>query len=167
MGTGDAFGAGFTRSILPRTTNRNVGRQSFEIRESADLDLILPIRWRNLYPEKPVDIESSREVDEATDTIHFVAFAADTPFGCVSLLNEPVHECELRIRWLAVDENQRRNGTGNKLVNACLQKAQDLGIWCNVRLQAVKLYEHLGFVKISELFELPEIGPHFLMRHIP
>lgn len=142
-------------------------RLSFEIRESIDIDLILPIRWRNLYPGNPIDPESSREVDEAPGTIHFVAFDTGIPFGCVSLLNEPAHECELRIRWLAVDENQRRNGTGSELVNACLKKAQHHGIWCNVRLHAVKLYEHLGFVKIGHLFELPEIGPHFLMRHIP
>ena len=140
---------------------------SLEIRESSDLELILPIRWRNVYPGRPIDPESSHEADKSRETVHFVAFDTDTPFGCVSLLKEPAHECELRIRWLAVDESQRRNGAGSELVSTCLQKAQNYNIWCNVRLHAVKLYEHLGFVKIGHLFELPEIGPHFLMRHIP
>ena len=144
-----------------------MGRHSFEIQESIDLDLVLPIRWRNLYPGRPVNVESSREADEAPDTMHFVAFDTDIPFGCVSLLNEPAHECELRIRWLAVDENQRRNGAGSELVSECLQKAQNYNIWCNVRLPAVKLYERLGFTKEGDLFELPKIGPHFLMRHNP
>ena len=140
---------------------------SFEIRETTDPDLVLPIRWRNLYPGRPIDCESSRNADADPETVHFAAFIDDIPFGCVSLLKEPAHECESRIRWLAVDERQRRKGLGRELVKSCLRKTSGHGIWCNVRLPATKLYEHLGFVKISELFELPEIGPHCLMRHIP
>lgn len=140
---------------------------SLEIRESSDLELILPIRWRNLYPGRPIDPESSHEADKSRETVHFVAFDTDTPFGCVSLLKEPAHECELRIRWLAVDENQRRNGIGRELIRSCLRKARRCGIWCNVRQPAVKLYEGLGFAKIGGLFEIPKIGPHFLMSHIP
>ena len=143
------------------------GKHSFKIRETSDIGLILPIRWRNLYPGRPIDPESSREADKSRETVHFMAFDDGIPFGCVSLLKDSAHECKLRIRWLAVDENQRRKGIGRKLVKSCLRKARRCGIWCNVRQPAVKLYEKLGFVKVGDLFELPKIGPHFLMRHIP
>ena len=137
----------------------------FEIREHPDFDLLLPMRWRNLYPEKPLDRESSRKIDEDKGTLHFAAFVEDRIVGCVSLLREPAHECELRIRWLAVDSEWRGSGIGSELVRTCLQESRERGIWCNARISAVSLYERLSFVKMGGEFQIPEIGPHYLMRH--
>jgi hypothetical protein len=37
-------------------------------------------------------------------------------------------------------------------------------VWCNARTPAVGFYEKLGFSTIGEEFELPPIGPHYLME---
>jgi ribosomal protein S18 acetylase RimI-like enzyme len=36
-------------------------------------------------------------------------------------------------------------------------------VWCNARSPVVGFYEKLGFKIIGNRFEIPEIGPHFLM----
>lgn len=35
-------------------------------------------------------------------------------------------------------------------------------IWCNARTVAVGFYSRSGFEVISEEFEIPEAGPHFV-----
>ena len=36
-------------------------------------------------------------------------------------------------------------------------------VWCNARINAVAFYKKEGFKIIGDEFEIPDIGPHFLM----
>jgi predicted GNAT family N-acyltransferase len=36
-------------------------------------------------------------------------------------------------------------------------------VWCNARTPALRLYERAGFERESGEFEIPGIGPHFVM----
>ena len=36
-------------------------------------------------------------------------------------------------------------------------------LWCNARLIAVPFYERMGLTAVGDLFEMPEIGPHYVM----
>ena len=141
---------------------------SFEIREETDLDALLPVRWRNLYPGKPVDPEISRETDLAIGTTHFVAIMDHGVIGCVTLTEEFDHDRDLRMRWIGVDEGLRGQGIGIDLARACLENAarRDRGIWCNARLPALSLYRRLGFETVGTAFDIPGIGPHLVMRTI-
>ena len=140
---------------------------SFEIREETDPDVLLPVRWRNLYPGKVLDSEASRETDIAEGTVHFVAIQDDVRIGgCVTLTQEFQHQRHLRMRWLGVDESIRGHGVGGALVQACLAESlrRGHGIWCNARLVAVPLYQRLGFETVGESFDISGIGPHLVMR---
>ena len=141
---------------------------SFEIREETDLDALLPVRWRNLYPGKPVDPEASRETDLAEGTTHFVATTDHGIVGCVTLTEEFAHDRDLRMRWIGVDEERRGQGIGAELARACLGEAErsGRGIWCNARLPTLSLYHRLGFEEVGSPFDIPDIGPHFVMRTI-
>ncbi|MGE4549933.1 MAG: GNAT family N-acetyltransferase [Opitutales bacterium] len=140
---------------------------SFEIREETVLDVLLPVRWRNLYPGKVLDSEASRETDMAEGTVHFVAIQNDARIGgCVTLTKEFQHQRHLRMRWLGVDEALRGHGIGCALAQACLDESlrRGGGIWCNARLGAVPLYQRLGFEAVGVPFDILAIGPHLVMR---
>jgi len=76
-----------------------------------------------------------------------------------------------RIRGMATAPHARRRGAGSAVLSTLLAHAERAGalrIWCNARTPALSLYERAGFHATSEEFEIPEIGPHFVMeRRIP
>ena len=139
---------------------------SFKIREETDVDGLLPVRWRNLYPGKPINPSSSRDTDFSESTIHFVATSDGNTVGCVTLTEEPAHNRALRMRWIGVDGSFRGQGIGSALCSACLSEAtrRGHGIWCNARLPALSMYQRLGFEQMGTVFEIPDIGPHLVMR---
>lgn len=71
-----------------------------------------------------------------------------------------------RLRGMATHERVRGSGLGGQLLTACIEHARSGGgdvMWCNARLAAADFYRRFGFVVHGEQFELPSIGPHFLM----
>ena len=144
----------------------SVKSTGFAIREVFDLNLIHPIRRRNLYPNSPHHFFDPSESDEWNSAIHFTAFDDDIHFGCVTLIRESAHNCDFRIRWLGVDQERRSKGVGCALIEMCLIHAKEAGIRCNVRISAEKPYLGSGFEKTGSVFDLPGIGDHFLMRHL-
>jgi predicted GNAT family N-acyltransferase len=71
-----------------------------------------------------------------------------------------------QLRGMATLESHRSKSIGNQLVNFAIvylrgQKANY--VWCNARKKAVKFYSSIGFEIISEEFEVPNIGPHYVM----
>lgn len=72
-----------------------------------------------------------------------------------------------RIRGMAVTPEHQGKGHGAALLIGCLEHARRHGgveVWCNARKTAAEFYAHHGFEQEGEEFELPAIGPHYLMR---
>ena len=72
-----------------------------------------------------------------------------------------------RIRGMATVAAARGKGAGSAVLEALLAHAAASGatrVWCNVRTPARSLYERAGLRAASEEFELPHIGPHFVME---
>jgi ribosomal protein S18 acetylase RimI-like enzyme len=72
-----------------------------------------------------------------------------------------------RVRGMATKAPARGRGAGTTVLAALLEHARAEGarrVWCNVRTPARALYERAGFRTVSDEFELPGIGPHFLME---
>jgi len=72
-----------------------------------------------------------------------------------------------RVRGMATAPHARRRGAGTAVLDALLGHAVEHGarrVWCNARTPARSLYERAGFRAISDEFELPRIGPHFVME---
>jgi ribosomal protein S18 acetylase RimI-like enzyme len=68
---------------------------------------------------------------------------------------------------MATAPQARGKGAGAAVLDALVQHALDGGaarVWCNARTPAISLYERAGFRVVSEQFELPGIGPHFVME---
>jgi GNAT superfamily N-acetyltransferase len=72
-----------------------------------------------------------------------------------------------RVRGMATVPRARGKGAGTAVLEALVRRAIGGGasrVWCNARTPARSLYERAGFRTVSEEFELPDIGPHFVME---
>ncbi len=99
------------------------------------------------------------------------AFAAGAFEGeelvAVGLIGPEGRPGEWRVRGMATLPAFRGRGAGSAVLNALLEHARAGGataVWANVRTPARTLYERAGFIVISDEFELPQIGPHVVMR---
>jgi GNAT superfamily N-acetyltransferase len=73
---------------------------------------------------------------------------------------------QYRLRGMATHPDFRGQGAGRKLVLFALEhlRAQQADLlWCNARLVAVPFYQHLGMRTVGDEFDIPGIGPHYLM----
>lgn len=137
---------------------------------------VYPVRHRVLRAHQTIDQVGFKE-DEEEDTRHFGAFADLAPDLCQKLVgvvtmirgtkNGEGDPGAWRLRGMATVPEVRGRGFGKKLVAACMEYVRSRGgsyIWCDARMNAVGFYEALGFKVCSEVFEIKEIGPHFVMR---
>jgi len=71
-----------------------------------------------------------------------------------------------QLRGMATVEKHRGKGLGTMLINFAivyLQGKKAGYVWCNARKAALKFYAGSGFEIISPEFEVPGIGPHYVM----
>jgi len=72
-----------------------------------------------------------------------------------------------RVRGMATEPHARGVGAGSAVLAPLLRHADEHGarrVWCNARSPARAFYERAGFRVVSEEFELPQIGPHYVME---
>lgn len=128
-----------------------------------------PLRQRILRPQQRVE-DLVYPHDDGVDTLHVAAFAEGALVGTATVHPDAMPDGSApdawRIRGMATVPEVRRMGCGAALVKACLDHAAARGgrvVWCNARTSASGFYAALGFVAQGEEFELPEIGPHYVM----
>jgi len=72
-----------------------------------------------------------------------------------------------RIRGMATVARARGEGAGGAVLAGLIEHARAASatrVWCNARTPARSFYERAGFRIVSEQFEIPGIGPHFVME---
>ena len=75
-----------------------------------------------------------------------------------------------RVRGMATLPEARGRGAGGAILAGLLRHAAENGatrVWCNARVAARTLYERGGLKVVSEVFDLPDIGPHLVMEWLP
>ena len=107
--------------------------------------------------------------DDHPDALHIAAFVNEEVVGIGTILPQG-HEDNgtggWRIRGMATLPSARGKGVGGAVLEHCMSYAQDKGaryIWCNARIAALSLYKRRGFETVGDVFEPPEIGPHYRM----
>ncbi|MDB5036611.1 MAG: family N-acetyltransferase [Bacteriovoracaceae bacterium] len=139
----------------------------FEIRQISSKETG-PLRHKILRPTQ--DFRMTRySGDDLQDAFHMGAFLENRMIGTASIYREDFEDQKngWRIRGMAIEEDYRGRGVGQKLLHSLIAHSknnQGNYIWFNARTPAVGFYEKSGFEKVGSEFELPEIGPHFVMK---
>jgi GNAT superfamily N-acetyltransferase len=129
----------------------------------------LPLRHKLLREGK--DLETCKyEGDEDDQTFHLGAFIDSKLVSVASLYFErhPSFEdpYQYRLRGMATMPEHRRTGLSSALLQMAfpiVKQNQCTLLWCNARTSAIGYYEKSGFEIVGEEFDIPEIGPHYLM----
>ncbi|MDF2441751.1 MAG: hypothetical protein JWN98_2735 [Abditibacteriota bacterium] len=141
------------------------------------------LRGSVLRPNRPF-AETHFSGDDDATTIHAGAVARDEAgaehvIGVASFYHEalPMHiQCaELatlatspvwRLRGMAVEPERQGQGIGRAILEFGIAHIADEGgglLWCNARSGAVGFYRIASFVTCGKEFEIPDVGPHFVM----
>lgn len=128
-----------------------------------------PIRQKMLRQGFPIEA-SIFSGDEDEQTFHLGAFVDGKLVSVASFFfetNPLIHEeFQYRLRGMATVEEHQRQGLSSELITMAFSIVKQNFcniLWCNAREKATGFYQTVGFEKIGDEFEIPEIGPHFLM----
>lgn len=133
-------------------------------------DAVLPLRNQVLRAGWDyTDQQCQFPTDQLDGSFHLGYFAGEE-LACVASFHPEQYEgfngTGYQLRGMATLPQYQGKGYGNQLVNFAIvylrgQKANY--VWCNARKVAVKFYMNLGFEIISKEFDIPRIGPHYVM----
>jgi ribosomal protein S18 acetylase RimI-like enzyme len=111
--------------------------------------------------------------DDLPTTVHFGIYDAETLLGVISVFKASspyfLETAQFQIRGMAILESQQKKGLGEKLVlEAEAYSAQNGGerIWFNAREVAVGFYKKMGYTVIGDVFNITDVGPHYVMHKI-
>jgi GNAT superfamily N-acetyltransferase len=79
------------------------------------------------------------------------------------------HTRQYRLRGMATDPQHQGRGAGSLLIDAAIKELRSMQVellWCNARRGARVFYERAGLQIHGDEFDVPGIGPHFLMYRI-
>ncbi len=128
-----------------------------------------PLRLKVLRPGGTLE-DCDFPNDRLEGSFHLGTHAGDERISVASFYPEK-HPAlngwkQFRLRGMATDPAFQGKGAGKRLMQFAVDHLKDLRvdvIWCNARTAAVPFYEKLGFVTKGDEFQIPGIGPHFLM----
>jgi GNAT superfamily N-acetyltransferase len=106
--------------------------------------------------------------DDWPTTLHAGAFVGERNVGCATMMRESYKgQAAYRLRGMAVDPDFHRCGIGRKLLDLLEARVRETRhtnlLWCNARTPAVPFYKSMGWRVVSEEFDIPTAGPHFVM----
>lgn len=130
-----------------------------------------PLRRRVLRPHQTL-AELVDPGEDHPETAFYAALDAIGVVGTAALYRqqrsgEVGSGSEWRLRSMATAPRVRGSGLGALLLEACLDHAREQGatlVWCSARVPARGFYERHGFRSVSDVYEVPEIGPHLRME---
>jgi GNAT superfamily N-acetyltransferase len=130
----------------------------------ASVDEILPLRHAVLRPGLPRDA-ARFDGDDAPDTVHVAAVDDDgAVVGCATLVHQPLDGAGTwRLRGMATRPDRVRQGIGAAVLRAIEASAPGT-LWCDARVGAVPFYASQGWAVISDVYDVPGVGPHRRMR---
>ena len=129
----------------------------------------IPLRHAVLRPGRPEESAHFAGDHEAT-TRHLGIFVDKELLSIASLFaaampGQPGSRA-FQLRGMATAAHARGRGLGQLLVHQCVILAKEMKaeiLWCNARTSAVGFYQKLGFQVSGAEFDVPTVGPHFLM----
>ena len=134
------------------------------------------VRFRVLWPHKPSAEECVIDADHSDGAYHIGAFDENKQLvGVCSLFNQrsdrhpgalPDTDSVYRLRVMGTTPDVRGKGAGAAIIEfACAwcQEQDVKWLWCDAREVAFGFYERMGFECLSEMYQVPQVGPHQMM----
>lgn len=138
---------------------------------------VIPLRHKILRPGRPIETAYYTDDSHCT-TYHFACLEQTEIVGVVTFTKTTLVPAALgflkaeqgdfvQLRGMAVDDNVQGKGIGRDLIRVALKTIKEENdykvVWCNARTYALPFYKKLGFNVVGEEFEVPNVGPHFIM----
>jgi len=132
----------------------------------ATVGEILLLRRDELRPGLSLD-EARFVGDDDPGSRHFGAFLAATGenIGCASFLPAPFQaRAAHQLRGMATRADYVRRGVGAALLTFAVDALGPAALlWCHARIGAVPFYRRMGWRVVSDVFDIPTVGPHVSM----
>jgi GNAT superfamily N-acetyltransferase len=132
-------------------------------------DDVLPLR-NEVLREGRLTLEECRFHNDDAEGAFHLGYYVENELACIAsfhLTNYEGYEGKAyQLRGMATTPGHRGKGIGNRLVNFAITylRGQKVNyVWCNARKVAVQFYIGTGFEVISPVFDVPGIGPHYVM----
>jgi predicted GNAT family N-acyltransferase len=133
------------------------------------VDEVLPLRNKVLREGKLTNEQCRYTTDSLPGAFH-LGYFINGALVCVASFHPQSHGNfageGYQLRGMATAEEFRGRGIGNQLLNfgiVYLRGQKVNYLWCNARKKALPFYLNMGFEIISDEFELPGIGPHYVL----
>lgn len=133
------------------------------------LELVLPLRSKMLRNGADMN-ECVFPTDEIAGVFHLAYYANENEIATVATFfpqdMQGRDDIGYQLRGMATAEAYFGKGYGAALVKYAvdyIKKAKAEYIWCNARSSATAFYKKQGFEIVSEEFEIPGVGPHYIM----
>ena len=139
-----------------------------EIKKITAFESII-VRHPVLRPGRPIE-SCHFDGDDLLSTSHFGLFLENQLAGVISAFKAQnklfSEENQYQIRGMAVLSEFQKKGFGEALLEYCENeirlKSGNL-IWFNARETAIGFYEKSGYEILGDQFEIPDVGPHYIL----
>jgi RimJ/RimL family protein N-acetyltransferase/predicted GNAT family N-acyltransferase len=128
-----------------------------------------PVRHPVLRKGRPLK-DVYMEADEKPSTFHVGIYHHKNIIGVASFMEDAKDHFigkQYRLRGMAVLPEYRKKG----IAELVLKRGEDILkakgctlLWFNARIVAVSFYKNTGYTAVGPEFDIPLIGPHFLMK---
>jgi ribosomal protein S18 acetylase RimI-like enzyme len=139
-----------------------------EIKKITAFETII-VRHPVLRPGRPIE-SCHFDGDDLPTTSHFGLYFENQLAGVISAFKVQnklfSEENQYQIRGMAVLSEFQKKGFGEALLEYCENeirlKSGNL-IWFNARKTAIGFYEKSGYGILGDSFEIPDVGPHYIL----
>ncbi len=102
------------------------------------------------------------DFDETTYHIGAIENSTGRVVGIATLLPSK----GIQLRGMAVAPDWQKTGMGRLVLAYAYQVARErnLLLWCNARVSAMGFYKKENWLEEGDEFDVPNVGPHYVMR---
>jgi len=118
---------------------------------------------------KNMTLSHKMKGDHDSDALHLGVYERDKLVCIGSFMKAARTDLagrQYQLRGMATSDGSQGNGYGKLLLQEAeaILKNKDIDIiWCNARVVAIDFYKKMGYQVMSDVFEAPQIGPHYVM----
>ena len=136
---------------------------------------IAEIKAEDTYPIRKsvlrdgMTLSHEMNADHDADTLHLGLFDKEQLVCVGSFMkasNAGFKGLQYQLRGMGSAIGSQGKGYGKELLASAEQILKDRGadlLWCNARVVALDFYGKLGYTSVGDLFEVDQVGPHFVM----